>query len=134
MATRWHSQSQVMSQMDSRTSNDAAAACPVKSDYIFDNARPQTELRFSTVAEMFDPGTMRHLTELGVGIGWRCLEVGGGGGSIASWLCDRVGPTGEVTATDIDTPLLDRLSKGNLEVRRHHIVSDPLPGSDFAFV
>jgi hypothetical protein len=37
-----------------------------------------------------------------VGPGWRCLEVGSGGGSIAAWLCDRVGPDGSVLATDLD--------------------------------
>jgi hypothetical protein len=31
---------------------------------------------------LYDPGTIRHLEQLGVGLGWRCLEVGAGGGSI----------------------------------------------------
>ena len=105
-----------------------------KSSYVFDNARPQAEIRFTIVAEIYDPGTVRHLTELRVGPGWRCLEVGGGGGSIASWLCDRVGPGGEVTATDIDTRYLERLVKANLKVQQHDIVFDPLPESSFDLV
>jgi SAM-dependent methyltransferase len=123
-----------MSQQDSRPINDTTEPPLVKTGYVFDNASPHTELRFSTVAEMFDPGTVRNLTEAGIGVGWCCLEVGGGGGSIASWLCDRVGPTGKVTATDIDTRFLDRLGKANLEVRRHDIVFDPLPDSAFDLV
>lgn len=105
-----------------------------QSRYVFDNARPQAEVRFATVAEMYDPGTLRHLTELSVRPGWRCLEVGGGGGTIASWLCDQVGPNGRVTATDIDTRYLDRLTKANLKVERHDIVSDPLPEACFDLV
>ena len=35
-----------------------------------------------------------------------CLEVGAGGGSIAHWLCQAVGPTGRVLATDIDPGLV----------------------------
>jgi len=83
---------------------------------------------------MYDPGTLRHLTELRVGSGWRCLEVGGGGGTIASWLCDQVGPHGGVTATDIDTRYLERLHKTNLKVQQHDIVSDPLPEAFFDLV
>jgi hypothetical protein len=33
-----------------------------------------------------DPFTFRHLEQTGVGEGWRCLEVGAGGGSVARWL------------------------------------------------
>jgi len=71
-----------------------------------------------------DPTTIRHLTRIGVGEGWRCLEVGAGGGSIARWLADRVGPTGQVVATDINPRFLDHLDLPNVEVRCHNIVED----------
>src|SRR5262245_27285962 len=95
--------------------------------YAFDNSAPQADARFTALAAIFDPGTIRHLREIGVRAGLRCLEVGAGGGSIASWLCDQVGSTGQVVATDIDTRFLERLRKPNLEVWRHDIDSDPLP-------
>jgi len=123
-----------MSQRASPSGSEAIERHSARDGYVFDNADPQTNLRFVTVSQMYDPGTVRHLTELGVGLGWRCLEVGAGGGSIAGWLCDRVGPDGKVTATDIDTRFLDRLGKLNLEVRRHDIVGDPLPESTFDLV
>ena len=62
----------------------------------------------------------------GVGPGWRCLEVGAGAGSIAGWLADRVGPSGQVIATDLDTRFLEQQARPNLEVRRHDVVRDPL--------
>ena len=60
--------------------------------------------------------------------------MGAGGGSIATWLCDRVGPTGHVVATDIDPRYLDAAGRPNLEVRRHDIASDPLPEAAFDLV
>jgi SAM-dependent methyltransferase len=55
--------------------------------------------------------------------------VAGGGGSIARWMAAAVGPTGTVTATDIDTRFLDALTTGpaapaNLQVRRHDLVAE----------
>ena len=77
-----------------------------KGAYVLDNADEQTSARFAALPRLYDPGTIRHLEQLGVGPGWRCLEVGGGGGSIAAWLSDRVGPTGHVLATDLDPRFL----------------------------
>jgi hypothetical protein len=74
----------------------------IESRYVFDNAaEEQTRERFATLPRLYDPGTIRHLEALGVGAGWRCLEVGAGGGSVARWLAERVGPIGRVLATDI---------------------------------
>jgi SAM-dependent methyltransferase len=83
---------------------------------------------------MFDAGTIFHLDRLGVAGGWHCLEVGGGGGSIATWMSERVGPRGRVLVTDIDTRFLDTIQRPNLEVRRHDIVNDPLPEGAFDLV
>ena len=102
--------------------------------YTFENSGAQAATRFSALADIFDPGTIRHLTEIGVGRGWHCLEIGAGGGSIATWLCDRVGDTGQVLATDIDTRFLETLHRSNLEVSRHDITVDSLPQAKFDLV
>jgi ubiquinone/menaquinone biosynthesis C-methylase UbiE len=85
--------------------------------------------RFSRLrlqASIFDHVTIRHLETIGVAEGWKCLEVGAGTGSIAQWLSNRVGPTGRVVATDIDTRFLQRMTASNLEVRRHDILKEDL--------
>jgi SAM-dependent methyltransferase len=82
--------------------------------------------RFGALEKLFDAGTIQLLNECGVGGGWHGLEVGAGRGSIAAWLSERVGPTGRVIATDINTQFLDALERPNLEVRQHNIVTDPL--------
>lgn len=102
--------------------------------YVLDNAAREAPTRFAALSALFDPGTIRHLEERGVGRGWHCLEVGAGGGSIASWLADRVGPTGCVVATDIDPRFLQSLKLSNLEVRHHNIAADPLPEVGFDLV
>jgi len=73
-----------------------------------------------------DAATIRYFDEIGVSSGWRCLEVGGGAGTIAAWLCQRVGTAGHVVATDLDTRLLEAIDSPNIEVRRHNIVNDDL--------
>jgi SAM-dependent methyltransferase len=74
------------------------------------------------------------LEDRGVGEGWDCLEVGGGGGSITAWLAARVGPTGRILVTDIDPRFLEPLNASNVEARRHNIVTDPLPEAAFDLI
>lgn len=105
-----------------------------QSRYLLDNATREAPIRFAALSALFDPGTIRHLQERGVRRGWHCLEVGGGSGTIARWLADRVGPTGRVLATDIDPRFLESLRLPNLEVQRHNIATDSLPEAAFDLV
>jgi ubiquinone/menaquinone biosynthesis C-methylase UbiE len=101
--------------------------------YAWNNsAVPEASMRFSALSEIYDPPTIRHIQALGVRAGWSCLEVGGGGGSIARWLSQKVGDTGRVLVTDIDTRFLDSLHDlSNVEVLKHDITKDELPTSRF---
>jgi len=102
--------------------------------YAYDNALAAQRERLQTLEALFDTGTIAELEARGVGRGWRCLEVGAGGGSIALWLADRVAPGGAVVATDLDTTVLDGLSHPNLEVRVHDVLEDDLPDREFDVV
>jgi len=102
--------------------------------YVFANAAEPTSQRLAGLAAGLDPSSIRHLRERGVGPGWHCLEVGAGGGSIAVWLAEQVGPSGSVLATDIDTRFLEGLARPNLAIRRHDIATDPLPEAAFDLV
>jgi len=90
--------------------------------------------RFAALSTLFDANTRCHLLKRGLATGWQCLEVGGGNGSIASWMAEHVGPAGRVVVTDIETRFLDVLDRPNLEVRRHDIRRDPMPGQRFDLV
>jgi SAM-dependent methyltransferase len=119
-----------------RMGNSATGGAPQSAGftYLLQNAGKEAPARFAALSALFDSGTIRHLEDRGVAPGWHCLEVGGGSGSIASWLADRVGPTGRVLTTDIDPRFLESLQLPNLEVRRHDIAADPLPKAAFDLV
>jgi SAM-dependent methyltransferase len=102
--------------------------------YAFDNALEVQRDRLRALETLLDAGTVRTLEALGVQAGWRCLEVGAGGGSIAAWLCSRVGPGGTVLATDLDTAHLRELSQPNLDIRTHDVLEDDLPAEEFDLV
>jgi ubiquinone/menaquinone biosynthesis C-methylase UbiE len=103
----------------------------MESTYAFVNARAIQEQRLKLLSALLDEGTFRVLEQRGVQPGWRCLEIGAGGGSVAAWMCERVGPTGSVLATDLDTTVVGRLRHPNLEVRVHDVLSDELTEDEF---
>jgi ubiquinone/menaquinone biosynthesis C-methylase UbiE len=105
-----------------------------KSSYLLDNAARQTPDRFDALSALFDRGSIQYLEDRGVGSGWNCLEVGGGGGSMAAWLAARVGPTGHVLVTDLNPCFLGHLKSSNLEVRRHDVLTDTLPDAAFDLI
>jgi SAM-dependent methyltransferase len=95
-------------------------------EYLFDNAAPQSPRRMQCLASLYDSATFTHLEARGVDEGWNCLEVGGGGGSVARWLSERVGQSGHVVVTDIDSRLLASGWWPNVEIRVHDIARDPM--------
>jgi SAM-dependent methyltransferase len=104
------------------------------STYLFEHTWQQERRRLDLLQEVFDGATGQHLSRLALPAGGRCLEVGAGAGSIARWLCERVGSGGRVVATDLDVGFLETLQEDNLEVRRHDIVSDELETDAFDLI
>jgi SAM-dependent methyltransferase len=102
--------------------------------YALDNSWDRAKRRLALLEFTLDPKTKRRATALGLTAGWRCLEVGAGGGSIALWLSEQVGSEGKVVATDINTTLFKELERPNLEPRRHDILNEPLPAGEFDLV
>jgi ubiquinone/menaquinone biosynthesis C-methylase UbiE len=117
--------------MNTKESGRANSSAPA---YLLNNGNPEASRRFDALSTTYDSTTIRHLESLGIGEGWTCLEVGGGGGSIAAWLADRVGPRGRVLATDIDPRFLQSLRLPNVEVQKHNVLTDPLPEAAFDLI
>jgi ubiquinone/menaquinone biosynthesis C-methylase UbiE len=108
-----------------------------ESTYLLDNANAKADTRMDVLARLYDESTQRALERVGVGAGWHCLEVGGGGGSVARWLAARVGAKGRVLCTDINTRIIEGHrgnTPENLEVQSHDIANDPLPDAAFDLV
>ena len=104
------------------------------SSYKLDGDAERARRRLSLIEKRDDPLTIDCLERIGVHEGWRCLEVGAGGGSIATWLSERVRPCGLVVATDIETRFLEPLRSANLEVRRHDASREDLEEEAFDLV
>ena len=101
-------------------------------NYGIDPSWGQERHRLALIEKFYDPMTIAQLTELGVAAGWRCLEIGTGGGSIARWLRDRVGPEGRVVAIDLDTRWF--AAEPGIEARRADIMSDEIERDAFDLV
>jgi SAM-dependent methyltransferase len=100
--------------------------------YPMDNATAASARQHRALAELLDGHTTRRISGLLDLVGATCLEVGAGGGSIAVWLADRVGPHGRVVALDLQPGQIP--SRPCLEVSRHDLAHDPLPGGPFDLV
>jgi hypothetical protein len=75
--------------------------------YLLDNVAPQAGGRFDGLEACYDQLTFAYLSSLGVGEGWRCWEIGAGGGSVVRWMAARVGQSGAVLGTGLNLdPLL----------------------------
>jgi 2-polyprenyl-3-methyl-5-hydroxy-6-metoxy-1,4-benzoquinol methylase len=56
-------------------------------EYILERNQGDDELlRLRMIEEALDPATIALLHSTGIRAGWRCLEIGAGGGSIAVWM------------------------------------------------
>jgi SAM-dependent methyltransferase len=82
--------------------------------------------RLRSLAEALDAGTIELLSALRPRPDWRCLEIGAGLGTVASWLARRC-PAGEVVATDLSLEYLKQVSGPNLVVIKHDVTDDGFP-------
>jgi len=103
-------------------------------DYAFPHAAVDESRRLHLFEQRLDPLTKRRIERLGIERGARCLEIGGGRGSITRWLADLVGPAGTVTATDLQIGFLSAIDAPNVEVVRHDVRTDTFPEGSFDLV
>ena len=101
------------------------------SEYIYDPSLEDERTRLRALEAVLDPGSIRALEAVGVEKTWHCLEVGGGGGSIARWLCEHAG---SVVATDLSPRFLEEINAPNLEVRKANVVTEPLEENSYDLV
>ncbi len=102
-------------------------------EYVLDHHLEGERSRLALMSRLLDPMHRRNIESLGVGEGARTLEVGCGNGSISAWLAERVGPSGEAVAFDLDLSLVD-VRAPRLELRQGDIVAGPVDPGGFDLV
>ncbi|MGA5063811.1 class I SAM-dependent methyltransferase [Streptomyces exfoliatus] len=106
-------------------------AAPYGGRYGEDVFRPEQEgegERIDFGALAYDEITMARLRALGVGPGWRCLDVGAGTGTVSRRLLEEAG-VASVLAVDRDVRFLSERSVPGLDVREADVTAlDFAPG------
>jgi SAM-dependent methyltransferase len=77
--------------------------------------------RLDLLADVMRPSTLELLARVDLRPGWRCLDLGCGGGHVAIELARRVGPAGHVTGVDFDADII-RLAR--LDAARAGVACD----------
>jgi ubiquinone/menaquinone biosynthesis C-methylase UbiE len=91
------------------------------SDYLLDKELMEARNRLTIKENIQDSATLEYFEKIDIEKDWHCLELGGGAGSITSWLCKKVGLNGLVSVIDIDTRFLERLNFNNLDIIKANI-------------
>ena len=100
--------------------------------YVFEGAGRHSELdRLHLLESVFDPASRRVLLAAGLSAGMRCLEIGAGAGSIATWMGEVVGTKGWVAAVDISTRFLTETTRANVAVYEADIRTVDLEPASF---
>lgn len=102
------------------------------SRYTFNNATEQGPIQLRLLSEVLDGHSTQVLDDTGVAAGWHCLDVGPGGGSIVDWLARRVGPSGHVTALDLDPRHLH--GGDNITIQRGDVRTVDLPPDHYDLI
>lgn len=102
--------------------------------YIFDNSSTAEYQRLDLMSKILDPHTRAHLLSLGLRDGWNCLELGGGNGSMAECLREKVAPTGAVTSVEINPKLIRLVPAQNLTVLEADLRTADLSAAEFDLV
>lgn len=122
-------------QLDLRTESDNLDVVHVvrehKQEYVFGANTDAERERLRGIEDLWDPGSKALLLELGLTDGWRCLEIGAGGGSLVQWMSDR---GASVTAVDIDTHLIDHLASDTVRVECLDVRGAKFPSDEFDLI
>jgi ubiquinone/menaquinone biosynthesis C-methylase UbiE len=74
----------------------------LQDDYTLGHSADEHE-RLRRQGQILAPATRRVFQAIGLGPGWRCLDIGCGPGEIMRLMGEMAGPSGEVTGLDRDT-------------------------------
>jgi SAM-dependent methyltransferase len=80
---------------------------------------PSLELRNDVYRRPLETALVR----LGLGVGWKCADIGAGSGDVSVALAAMVGATGRVYAVDIDPARRDQVAEAAAEVHAAQVIA-----------
>jgi ubiquinone/menaquinone biosynthesis C-methylase UbiE len=95
-------------------------------DVVTKSVLPSEVERLAALGRMFNPETWRVLEGAGLRDGMRCLELGAGSGTVATWLAYRIG-AGEVVAVDAEIGMLAGRCAPNVTIVEADLTADVSP-------
>jgi ubiquinone/menaquinone biosynthesis C-methylase UbiE len=105
-------------------------------NYPLENHAGEIE-RLRIQGDAMAPDTRIMLERIGVGPGWRCLDIGCGPRGITDLLSERVGASGRVVGLDMDEKHLAharKAARANVEFMRGDAYGSGLPDGAFDLV
>jgi SAM-dependent methyltransferase len=100
------------------------------SQYIFESNREDKELhRLRMIEAARDSSTIQLLERTGINHGWRCLELGPGGGSMLKWIGEKVGTAGLVVGVEKKPVYLQAFSSPLYDIREGDFLRIGLDGA-----
>jgi trans-aconitate methyltransferase len=102
------------------------------SRYTYDNAQEHAARQVRLLGEILDDHSRDVLDGVSVQPGWQCLEIGPGAGTITQLLSRQVGPTGHVTAVDLDPRHVE--GGPNIDIRSEDIRTMELPDNHYDLI
>ena len=104
-------------------------------EYIFEIAEHQAEFeRLKMIEDAFDQKTKEIIQSSGIALGWNCLEVGPGAGSILKWMSYLVGNGGKVVGVDKNTKFIETVNTKQVDQIEGDILDIELEGSSFDLI
>lgn len=105
-----------------------------RSEYVLTQDWSGEQERLSLLGLTADEASIAAIGATGFRPGWRCLDVGAGGGSVARWLATATGDPALVVATDLDARSLAPLENSGVQVLVHDVVADDFPSGSFDLI
>lgn len=99
--------------------------------YTLDNAHDASEVRMRVLEALYDRPCLDQFDAIRVRPGWRCWEIGAGGGSLAVNLANR---GAHVTTTDLDLSRLSQEALTKTTCLVHNVVRDDPPALDWDLI
>jgi SAM-dependent methyltransferase len=104
-------------------------------EYVFKSAEQKAEFeRLKLLEDAFDEKTKELIQTSGIALGWSCLELGPGAGSILRWMSDSVGKEGKVVGIDKNTKNIEGINAKQVDKIEGDILDLELEFSDFDLI